>query len=266
MYHVRGSLKVATDGVRDAFRDRQLRWVTIGIALLVVAVPLAEYLFLGRLGVHQYPWLEGFLAGFLLAAFLSIALYIVLVGTGSDKYFVGGLFEQATANLLKNWGENWVTLHNIPMVTYSDGRERRFDVDHVAVGPHGVVVVETKFRSGPVNLSRLQRAQDIRRSATQVAKNADDIRHLLQDVVRSHHVTPLLVYWGRQVTSPPRGFALLEGTYIVAGGDHDAWKHVFGNQRLSLEERRAIVARLSEITTGGSPVRVRGDGTGPASK
>ncbi len=57
-------------------------------------------------------------------------------------WYLGVLGEMAVGKLLAKLGTEWVVLHSVPV------GERDADIDHVVIGPAGVVTVNTKHHRG----------------------------------------------------------------------------------------------------------------------
>jgi hypothetical protein len=57
-------------------------------------------------------------------------------------WYLGVLGEEAVGRLLAKLGSEWVVLHSVPV------GERDADIDHVVIGPSGVVTVNTKHHRG----------------------------------------------------------------------------------------------------------------------
>lgn len=62
------------------------------------------------------------------------------IAQAAVPWFQGALGERVTAAYLESLGPEWVVLHSVPVA------ERGTDIDHLLVGPGGVVTVNTKRR------------------------------------------------------------------------------------------------------------------------
>lgn len=64
------------------------------------------------------------------------------LGLAAKPWYLGALGEIAVGKLLAKLGTEWVVLHSVPV------GERDADIDHVVIGPAGVVTVNTKHHRG----------------------------------------------------------------------------------------------------------------------
>ncbi len=71
---------------------------------------------------------------------------------------------------------------------------KRFNIDHVLVGPTGVFVVETKTRRKSRN-EKINDKRDIEKEIRQVQDNAESLKKLLKERMgKTFSVTPILTY------------------------------------------------------------------------
>jgi hypothetical protein len=178
--------------------------------LLLLAVVL-NYL-VGRLVVGAYPWAAPIDSAIGWALLIGLVLrwrqlrrrselaQSVRHDTAADesggtdvaaRWAAGAFGEQVVAGALGRLGDDHVVIHNLPLVG-------RGDVDHVVVGPAGVVVVETKYLAGHVvcgadgiwwQLKRDQERQ-IADPAVQVQRAAAGVAAIL----RQHGLADVPVY------------------------------------------------------------------------
>jgi hypothetical protein len=106
----------------------------LGWGLLIVAVRLPKPFVLAGAGIALMVFAGTLLvAGFLLFRFFH----------RRRNDFLGYLGERLVAEYLEPLvGEGYRVFHDVP----AEGREKKFNLDHVTVGPTGVAVVETKTR------------------------------------------------------------------------------------------------------------------------
>jgi len=178
--------------------------------------------------------------GFLLGAGLvSIpwALWTVALAVdGSASWRIGADAEQWTANELHRLGPSWRIEHNVP---FPDNGYLH-DVDHIAIGPYGVLAVETKWSTSAVDLGAKRLPKKVQEAIQSSEASAGRVRGLLRRIA-DIDVIPLVVYWGRDVT-PPLDPVRREGSArIVAGKESARWRPLLDRQHLDDE----MVARLS---------------------
>jgi len=120
------------------------------------------------------------------------------------------------------------------------------DIDHVAVGPDGVIVIETKWRSIATDLSR--DSKWLSDAAKQVRRNQRDLAgHLGWGARQGARITSLLVVWGPEITQQgdgpqdgPDGVNVVAGRYLrTVLGD-------LSETLLDAEESEAVYRKLAE--------------------
>jgi hypothetical protein len=98
------------------------------------------------------------------------------------------------------------------------------DIDHVAVGPSGVLVVETKYSTDPIDLDAERLAFRVGNAGEQAYRNAGRVRTLLVDMQEPPPVIPVVIFWGFRVTTPKTPIRLLgRNTHVVMGADASRW-------------------------------------------
>lgn len=117
------------------------------------------------------------IAPYVIAALAAIALCQIhqlgLDATGMTSRRLGIMAEQWTADELHRLDKaSWNVIHHVMLV--------HRDIDHVAVGPPGVIAIETKFRSSWERVDLDLMARDVVRQRRDVAgrarQNVDDVR------------------------------------------------------------------------------------------
>lgn len=168
--------------------------------------------------------------------------------TGASYWFTGSEAEQWTGKELERLGPSWRVLHGIPLTAGSDAHRYEVDVDHIAVGPNGVLVVETKYHSSALDLGADRLDFRLKRDAEQANRNAQRVRNLLRDVAPAAPVTPVLVYWGRLVASPAGDVRQLGPVQVVHGRNAKQWIPMVIDHPQELDPGfiETIVARLEE--------------------
>ncbi len=101
------------------------------------------------------------------------------LGRAAEKWERGAEGERRTAHALSTLpAEEWTVLHDLPW----PGRPRA-NIDHVAIGPPGVFVIDSKNWTGSITVTDGILRQNGRRRDTAAASSGDAaaaIRHLLQ--------------------------------------------------------------------------------------
>lgn len=198
--------------------------------------------------VSRTPLPSAFLWIVLGAALASIPWTVVLVlapADGSASWRLGADAEEWTASALRRLGNSWAIEHNVPFAReWGDGE---LDVDHVAVGPYGVLVVETKFCSGPIDLSTNQLPQRVRAAVRQAEQNRGRVVAALGKDLASVPIVPLVIFWGRRVAPPDDVVRRVGDVRIVRGSDAKAWTARMGTERLEESQRLAVIDRVRTV-------------------
>jgi hypothetical protein len=131
-----------------------------------------------------------FVAGAWLCA-LAVVLHRLLEFTTPRRHAVGAEAEVLTSNEIHRLRRRgWRLIDSIEL--------RGFDIDHVAVGPGGVVVLETKWRSNPWPVvDGTPCGADAERAIQQVCKNAWRMGNHVSSVTKiGVEAGAVLVVWG----------------------------------------------------------------------
>jgi len=137
-------------------------------------------------------WLQpGWIRGFLLGASSATVVWLVVLLTwqmsGVGHLQQGELAEQWTVQELRplTQNEGW---HLVNHVLF-----RPWDIDHVLVGPVGVVVVETK--GGNSDWTERRHEPRIRDATRQARENAGDTRRFVRPDIGAAPVYPVVTLW-----------------------------------------------------------------------
>lgn len=143
------------------------------------------------------------------AVWFSVLTLWQLSGVGHLQ--LGDLGERWTAQELHALErDGWRPIHHIVF--------RHWDVDHVAVGPGGVVVIETK--GGRTEWSDARYQARLQAAAGQARRNADDTRRALRHIIKDAPVHSAVALWpSRNVV----GIRTLDGTTLLPGRRLAEW-------------------------------------------
>jgi hypothetical protein len=198
---------------------------------------------------------------FLLGAFLvSVpwAFWTVGLTMGGGAYSLAGAeAEELTGRELSRLGDDWWVEHNVLFKYGSSKRTSVLDVDHVAVGPYGVLVVETKWTTDDLDLGSSHIEPPLHDAVEQAAKNAGRIRGLLSREVDSHLVIPVVVWWGPNVKAPAGCVREVDSVRVVRGTDAHVWRATIQTApaRLSADVVQSTLRRIREyaVSQGNGP-------------
>jgi hypothetical protein len=189
---------------------------------------------------------------FLLGAFLvSVPWAFWMIGLtmgGGASWLAGAEAEEWTGRELSLLGDDWSVEHNVPFEYGSSKRKKVLDVDHVAVGPYGVLVVETKWTTDDLDLGSSYIEPLLHDAVEQAAKNAGRIRGLLSREVDSHVVIPVVVWWGPKVKEPAGCVREVDSVRVVRGVDGHIWRATIQTApaRLSADDVQSTLRRIRE--------------------
>jgi hypothetical protein len=201
--------------------------LVISIISFYLLVFISELAAFKALGIHNDGSALAFMEGFLLATFPCVVLYMAIVFTGAATYLTGAMAEGWTRREFSMLGPDWHCFSNVP---FSVGREHswKVDVDLIVVGPYGVLVVETKYSSAPLDLGAAALERRTKDAMVQVEDNAGRVGALLHQVAPDVPIRPAIVFWGPLVKSPMtpvrRVNGRVEDVRIMHGGDAKRWR------------------------------------------
>ena len=209
----------------------------------VLAVGALQEVWGGR---PMASWWTPFLLGLVFGAFPCLVWAAVTSADGSASWRIGAEAEQWTAEELDGLGPLWRIEHDVPFP------ERNYvvDVDHVAVGPHGVLAVETKWTSHAIDLSARRLAPEVLKAINQARDGAGRIEGLLRRTEVATKVIPVLMYWGPNVTAPAEPIRREDGVRVVAGGHGSEWRSRLSLDRLGEADVDRLASRVREWRVG----------------
>ncbi len=224
----------------DARLDAFLRANWKGIATaLAVALPFIV------LPLWLLDWgsgMRGFLLGVSLTALVLGIYHWCVIASGAAGSLMGATAEQWTDSELRRLRRSgWRIVNHVVL--------RRRDIDHIAIGPDGVIVVETKWTSSKVRLDGKDRW--LGAAAAQARENANDIRKVLGwNSFTEAVVVPLVVVWGPDVR--PETDELVRagnGAELVAGEDLHLTLDLLGNRALTDEQIDDAYGKITRHVT-----------------
>jgi hypothetical protein len=233
----------------------QLILIVVGVVVAYALIFIGELAGLKALGIHANESTLAFFLGFLIATFLCVVLYIAIVFTGAANYLTGALAERWTKREFAALGSTWRIYSNVPFSVGFGDRSYEVDIDHIVIGPYGVLVIETKFSSSPLDLGVDQFEGRIGDAMVQVEDNSGRVRALLRQVAPDVPIRPVVVFWGRLVKSSEASIRRVEGraedVRIVHGGDAKKWRpRLTEKEILSPEMVARVSAKIDAYVSG----------------
>jgi hypothetical protein len=185
-----------------AFMRRNPQWL-LGAWLVLMTPTLVAWWFIPS------ELLRGALLGADLATATALVWSWVVQSTGTAPTMMGDLAEQWTAQTLRKLGKSWRLVNHFML--------GQGDMDHVAIGPAGIVVVETKWTAkswdSPDGVERQRRA------VAQVQRSARQLSLWTELKATGLPVRPVVVLWGGQTYAWPEDERVrrIDGTHVVLG-------------------------------------------------
>ena len=170
-------------------RRRHWQFIRNGWGFIVGTATGAAAAISIALVVVRAEFLRGVIVGALTVGTIGALAMLVILMTGTGPTSMGATAERRTAGELRALKRaGWRVVNHFPM--------RAWDIDHVLVGPGGVIAVETKWSANGWTLDRPN--ERLNRAIDQVSGNAKSLR--LWHDLRSlgiESVIPVVFLWGR---------------------------------------------------------------------
>lgn len=141
---------------------------------------------------------------------LMYAYHWCMIASGASQSMMGEQGEIRTDQELRSLRKRgWRVVNHLTL--------KHGDIDHIAIGPDGLMVIESKWTSSPMRLDGTDRWVD--GWADQTKRNTDDVRRFIGWGARADApIAPLLVVWGPQITPPSDEFHRMpNGVNVIAG-------------------------------------------------
>lgn len=209
------------------------------LALAVVLVGTAVLSAVLWLVLSPWDGAREFIVGAFAATCVASTYHWCVLASGSVNATMGATAEQWTSTeLWRLRRHGWRTINRLVF--------RKGDIDHIAVGPEGVIVVETKWRSAKLAVE--DHDQWLAAAAKQVKRNERDVAgHLGWGARKDARITSLIVVWGPRVEQQGDEAPRIGGDVNVVAGDHlrDELAHL-SEAHLTPDEVDAIYAKLKK--------------------
>ena len=154
-----------------------------------------------------------FFLGALTTTSVAVVVHLVVTASGAAARSMGGWAESWTADELKRaQRRGWRVIHRAVL---SFG-----DIDHVAIGAPGLVVLETKW-SADAWSSRRQIHLD--RAVAQASLNAQRVRNFVRSVTGAAPTYSAVVLWSAEPSEVPYTPPAAGETQVVLGHDLRRW-------------------------------------------
>ena len=182
---------------------------------------------------------RGLVIGLVLGITSAAVPGLVIVLSGSSAITMGAWAEEWTSEALRPMRDHGYRLINSARVSSAD-------IDHVLVGPGGLVVFETKWSAYDWSLERDPKVQGALR---QVNAEADRLRRWLRPPIPIERV---VVLWGAAARAvrdkPGKQQRSADGTLVLAGEVLSRWVLGLPRNRLTAQQVNTYYSQLAEQT------------------
>jgi hypothetical protein len=193
---------------------------------------------------------RGFLDGFVVATWLATVFVIAAVNSGSWPKLWGAAGETFTADEFartRRRKQGWRIFHGL--------RIGGIEIDHIAVGPGGILAVETKFvSSGRWRLTATGIAGAIGDPLKQTRISREKAQTFLRVSTTGGQlpvdVIAVLVVWGPGSPPIPGGHAELEGVHVFSGNDERTWRRWLDVDRVQPQLADQAAESLERFASG----------------
>jgi hypothetical protein len=205
-------------GVRRAgewprHRAAQMRTEYLRRAWWLILVEGVVLIAFTPLAILAPAWLREFLVGGWVVSVAWLLWHQVVVESGSSTRDLGASAEQWTSTALGALRrKGWRVINHVVL--------RHWDIDHVAVGPGGLLVVETKWASDEAGL------RDLPTWVKHLERDAEDLRLMLRPRLGACPVHAMVTVWGPAArrdeafpVAPLGGVSVLPGRRLAAALD-----------------------------------------------
>ncbi len=192
------------------------------------------------LALWTRPGIQGLAAGFMAGVGLTLIYHWCVISSGATSGAMGQAAEEWTDTELRRLGgRGWRHINHLVI------KPELGDIDHVAVGPDGVLVVETKWRSHDEDIDSLSSWMD--GAIEQAARNRRQVVQLLNWQRRDPNlVQSLVVLWGPEVTHGSAEAVLTKDVNVIAGQRLRDELAALSDERLSSSEVDDVYSTLKQ--------------------
>lgn len=193
---------------RDLARRKQYRFARQHWRLIILVVGAFTLVPAPFLWFVPGVELRAFAAGGLVTSGFWCAWWTVVQLTGTASTMAGALGEQWSASELRKLSKHgWRLLNHVML--------RHHDIDHIAVGPGGILVVESKWTSEPWAWD----GPYLQRAVKRVQSDVMSVQGMIQSRVGRGKVSGAIVIWGAGLEDTPASLPCEFGGVTVADAE-----------------------------------------------
>lgn len=188
---------------------------------------LERWLFFGVVGISG-PWL---------------VLIAVILLSGAATPLMGLDGEGSTSDVLRRFRhDGWMLVNGMKIQSYAD-------IDHVVIGPGGLLVVESKWSHyrWPISVKKQSFMSDqITKSVTQVLKNRKDIESQFAAVLEGVPIRAICVLWSGEESSDDLPWFEMGDVAVIRGPALGSWMKDFTSDSLDQPKIEQVWMELEE--------------------
>ena len=206
------------------------------VTVLAVLLPFGALVLLAP---HRFDSVKGFAFGVYVTAVIASTFHWCVIASGAALSSMGEQAERWTDQELKALRRRgWRVVNHLSL--------KQGDIDHVAIGPDGLIVVETKWTASPIKIDGSDRW--LEDAVRQARRNTDDVRRFIGWGARAGApIAPLVVVWGPHVAPVTDEFhRTVDGVNIVAGQHLRLTLQELSEQRTDPAEIERAYAKMIE--------------------
>jgi hypothetical protein len=206
---------------------------------------VVRWIFVGAVGTSG-PWLVAIL---------------VILWTGVGNTLMGLEGEHFTAEILRKFRPHgWILVNGIKI-------KRAADIDHVLVGPAGLLVIESKWSHNPWPTSDQDQtfmAGAFKRAVSQALRNRKDVEWRFEKDLEGVTIKAVCVLWSNEYSASDPLWFEHRGVLVVRGPALESWlKNLTGvslqqpdiERVLKVIEHQALSRDAYDLTQTGPPPR-----------
>lgn len=227
----RYSRELAWKQIKPFLKDKQGPFLFLGLFPLGIGLLLLPFVhgriiwvLIGALGVSG-PW----------AVFVTS---VVMSGIAKDFMAIDG--EAATADIFRRYRKRgWVIINGLNISDESSN----WDVDHVAVGPSGFIVIESKWSrdAWPMAESYIKSMSErVNGAVRQVLRNQKDVQEEFKDVLKGVKVRAICVLWSGNYLPDGKPSFEQDGVTVISGPHLAGWLKSLDEEELTKREIETI--------------------------
>ncbi|MGD9795500.1 MAG: nuclease-related domain-containing protein [Acidimicrobiia bacterium] len=209
--------RIPDDKALQILRESARRNKWIVAAAVGATLVLASLVYFVATVFGSSPGARGFMVGSVITALVCFILWLFIETSGARSWIVGGLGEGWTSEELRKLGPEWVIVESISL--------GGSDIDHVAIGPPGVFVIDSKFVAARPRPSTESPTSAELEQAQSVARQASRVHLMTKSVCEQTWVRPVVVEWGPAVSANDN-LRVVSSVEFVAGQAFASWRTI----------------------------------------